>query len=249
MIVQTKKEIKNLLKSGRAIRAALNAMSAAAKPGISTFELDQIALITLEQHQSKSAPSRIYKFPGNTCISLNDEALHGIPNKNRILQAGDLLKLDIVAERYGVYTDACVTVLVEPESCTDIDRKLIECAQTAFNKALGVIKPGILTNEIGIVIEVTAKEYGFSVLTGFGGHGIGKTIHEAPFVPNYNMPDCKEILEEGMVIAVEPIICEKLGAHYTAVDGWTILTQDSGRVAHYENTVIVTKDNPIVVTL
>jgi methionyl aminopeptidase len=249
MIITTKKELKRMRRSGRAVREALTAMAAAAKPGVSTLELDQIGAKILAQHESKSAPKRTYKFPGEVCISLNEEALHGIPSKDRILKAGDILKLDLVAELHGWYTDAAITVLVgEPDTWSAVDVRLRECAEWAFHEALSVAKPGVPTNEIGKVIESVAKKYGFGVLKHFGGHGVGKTIHELPFVPNYYMPEVTDVLEEGMVITIEPIICQYDGENHKADDGWTIVTNDGGRAAHYENTLIVTKDEPIIVT-
>ena len=181
-----------MLKSGRAVREALDTMAAAAKPGVSTLELNDIGVAVLAKHLSKSAPRRTYKFPGDVCISINNEALHGIPSKDRILKDGDLLKLDLVAERHGWFTDAAVTLVVGQG--TDLDRKLIECAQAAFNAGLTAVRPGVPTNDIGKMVEGVAKEYGFGILEGFGGHGVGRSIHEDPFVPNYFMTNCTDVL-------------------------------------------------------
>lgn len=244
MTVTTLKEIKRLRKSGRAIREALDAMTKAALPGVSTLELDRIGASILAEHGSKSAPKRVYQFPGNICISVNDEALHGIPSK-RILQSGDLVKLDLVAELHGTYTDAAVTIIVGEG--TQTDRNLIACAQKAFYEALAIIKPGIKSREIGKVIEQVAREYGFTCLEGFGGHGVGRTIHEPPFICGYDM-EIDDVIEEGMVIALEPIICERGSANYKAEDGWTIVTKDGGRVAHFENTVAVMQGGNVIVT-
>jgi methionyl aminopeptidase len=163
--------------------------------------------------------------------------------------AGDLLKLDIVADRQGYYTDAAVTLLIEPEQCSTTDFRLRECAFWAFHEALKAVKPGVPTNDIGRVVEGVAKDYKFSVMEGFGGHGVGKTIHESPFVPNHYMEECnKDILLEGMVITIEPIICELSGTPKTLDDGWTVTTVDGGRTAHYEHTLCLTKDGPVLVT-
>ena len=246
MIIQTPKEHKRLRKSGEAVRTALETMARAAKPGVSTAELNRIGAKVLAEYSSKSAPPRVYNFPGDVCISINNEALHGIPSEKRILQNGDLLKLDVVAERDRVYTDAAITVIVGEG--TETDKRLICCAQEAFYEGMMVARPGAPTNDIGRVVEAVTTRWGFTVLEGFGGHGVGKTIHEPPFVPNHYLENCTDILQEGMVITIEPLVCEKGGAHSKLEDGWTIVTNDGGRVAHYEHTLIIEKDVAVIVT-
>jgi methionyl aminopeptidase len=246
MICETAKEIKRCRKSARAVKAALDAMQKAVKPGISTLELDQICAKVLAEYGSKAGPPRVYHFPGNSCISINEQALHGIPTASVKLKDGDLVKLDLVAELGGVYTDAAITVMVGEG--TETDKRLIACAQEAFHAGLSMAQVGMCVNEIGRAIENVITKFGFSALQGFGGHGIGKTVHEVPYIPNTASMGIPDVLQNGMLLTLEPIVCEKLGEPEKLSDGWTIVTKDRGRTAHYEHTLIVTTSGPMVLT-
>jgi methionyl aminopeptidase len=187
----------------------------------------------------------VYGFPGANCISLNEEAVHGIPG-NRQVREGDLVKLDVTIEKNGFMADAAVTVPVG--SVPEESQRLIACAERAFAKAMLVARAGFRVSEIGRVVEREVRRSGFSVIRDLGGHGIGRTIHEEPRVPNYADPEASQILTEGLVITVEPIIAAGSGRAVVASDGWTIRTADRKPSAHYEHTLVITKREPILLT-
>jgi methionyl aminopeptidase len=199
----------------------------------------------MRQHGAQSAPALVYKFPGANCISLNDEAVHGIPGK-RELREGDLVKLDVTIEKDGFMADAAVTVPVGQvsEEC----QRLVACAECAFEKAMLVARAGFRVSEIGRVIEREVRRSGFAVIRELAGHGIGRTIHEEPRVPNYADPTANQILSEGLVITVEPIIAAGSGRSVVAKDGWAVVTADHRPSAHYEHTLVITKGQPILLT-
>ena len=183
----------------------------------------------MHQHGAQSAPQLVYKFPGVNCISLNDEAVHGIPSERRV-EEGDLVKLDVTVEKDGFMADAAITVAAGevPEE----SERLIACAEQAFAKAMLVARAGFRVSEIGRAVEREVRRSGFSVIRDLGGHGIGRTIHEAPRVPNFADPAANQILTEGLVITVEPIIAAGSGRAAVDKDGWTVRTLDRRPSAH-----------------
>ena len=199
----------------------------------------------LKENGAQSAPQLVYKFPGVNCISLNEEAVHGIPGEREV-QAGDLVKLDVTIEKDGYMADAAETVAVGEVS--EERQHLITCAERAFTKAMLVARAGFRVSDIGRVVEREVRRSGFSVIRDLGGPGIGRTIHEEPRVPNYADPQANQVLTEGLVITVEPIIAAGSGRAVVAQDGWTVCTADRRPSAHYEHTLVVTKREPILLT-
>jgi methionyl aminopeptidase len=238
-------ELDALRAAGAVVRRVLEAMKREVRPGITTAELDAIGAAVMEENGARSAPATVYQFPGSNCISLNDEAVHGVPG-NRALCAGDLLKLDVTIEKNGFMADAAETVAVG--EVTPEARRLMLCARRAFEKAMLVARAGFRVSEIGRAVEREVRRAGFSVIRELGGHGIGRTIHEQPRIPNYPDPEARQILTEGLVIAVEPIIAAGSGRAILAEDGWTMKTADRRPAAHYEHTIVVTKGAPILLT-
>jgi methionyl aminopeptidase len=194
---------------------------------------------------AESAPSKVYRFPGANCISINEEAVHGVPGDRR-LREGDLLKLDVTIEKDGFMADAAETIGVG--AISEEGERLIACAHRAFEKAMLVARAGFRVSEIGRVVEREVRRDGFAVIRELGGHGIGRTIHEEPRVPNYPDPNLRRVLTEGLVIAVEPIISAGSGKAMLAEDGWTMKTADNRPAAHYEHTIVVTKGVPVLLT-
>lgn len=232
--------------AGVAVHAALEAMRAAVAPGVTTADLDAVAARVMREHGARSAPQLVYDFPGVTCISLNDELVHGIPSRTRRVAEGDLVKLDVTFEKDGYMADAAVTVAVgrvAPRA-----RALAECAERAFERALREVRPGRRVREVGRAIETFVRDEGFSVVPMLQGHGIGRTIHEEPMVPNWADPAADSVLTEGLVITVEPIIALGGGDAYEADDGWTIRTADGSVAAHHEHTLVVRRDGPQLLT-
>jgi len=215
------------------------------RPGITTAELDSVGADVMRQHGAQSAPALVYGFPGVSCISLNEEAVHGIPGPRALLE-GDLVKLDVTIEKDGFMADAAVTVPVG--EVTRERQNLVACAERAFAKAMLVARTGFRVWEIGRAVEREVRRSGFSVIRDLGGHGIGRTIHEEPRVPNYPDMQANQILTEGLVITVEPIIGAGSGRSFTAKDKWTIVTADRKASAHYEHTLVITNGAPLLLT-
>jgi methionyl aminopeptidase len=243
--INTPEELEKLRAAGAVVRRMLEAMKRAVRAGMTTAELDEVGAGVMRENGAQSAPQLVYKFPGVNCISLNDEAVHGIPG-NRTVEEGDLLKLDVTVEKDGFMADAAETVAVGEISAEN--QRLIACAERAFHKAMLVARAGFRVSEIGRVVEKEVRRTGFSVIRDLGGHGIGRTIHEEPRVPNYADPQANQILTEGLVITVEPIIAAGSGRTLVAKDGWTVCTADRRPSAHYEHTLVITKREPILLT-
>jgi methionyl aminopeptidase len=245
MSIKTVEEFECMRTVGSVVRRVIDAMRQHVRPGVTTAELDDVGSRVMREHGARSAPSLVYGFPGTNCISLNDEAVHGVPGQRR-LRDGDIVKLDVTMEKDGFMADAAVTVAVG--RIPDETQRLIACAERAFAKAMLVTRAGVRVREIGRVIEREARQAGFSVIREFGGHGIGRTIHEEPRVPNYADPLANHILFDGLVITVEPIIAAGSGRAVLASDGWTVRTVDRKPSAHYEHTLVVTTGEPILLT-
>jgi methionyl aminopeptidase len=179
-------------------------------------------------------------------ISLNDEAVHGIPADSRKVRKGDLVKLDVTFEKNGYMADAAITVPVEPAS--EEAKRLVACAERAFQKAMQFARSNHRVNEIGRAIEREVHGSGFRVIRELGGHGIGHTIHEAPHVPNFDDGGARGRLTSGLVLTVEPIIAMGSGRPMDAGDGWTVKTADGNLSAHYEHTLVITDGAPILLT-
>src|SRR5579859_3881182 len=245
MSIKEPEELEGMRAAGAVVRQMIEAMTREVRVGITTAELDEVGAKVMHENGAQSAPILVYKFPGTNCISLNEEAVHGIPG-SKVVREGDLVKLDVTIEKDGFMADAAVTVPVGEVSAER--RRLADCAKTAFEKAMLVARAGFRVSDIGRVVEREVRRNGFSVIRELGGHGIGRTIHEDPYVPNYPAPEANQILTEGLVITVEPIIAAGSGRAVLAKDGWTVRTADGRPSAHYEHTLVITKAEPILLT-
>lgn len=245
MSITGPEELEALRAAGAVVRRVLEAMKRQVRAGITTGQLDAVGAQVIEENGARSAPAMVYKFPGANCISLNEEAVHGIPG-DRPLCDGDLLKLDVTVEKDGFMADAAESVAVGAVS--EEAERLIACSRRAFEKAMLVARAGFRVCEIGRAVEREVRRAGFSVIRELGGHGIGRTIHEEPRIPNYADPNAQQILTEGMVITVEPIIAAGSGRTLLAADGWTMKTADRRPSAHYEHTIVIRRGAPMVLT-
>jgi methionyl aminopeptidase len=245
MSIRNQTQLEKLRAIGKIVRRALDRTAAAVRPGITTAELDTIGARVLAEHGAESAPPKVYGFPGALCISVNDEAIHGIPG-SRVIQPGDLVKLDLVAEKDGYYADAAVTVAAGEAGETA--RLLARCAESAFHMGVKEARSGNRVCDIGRAVERETNRCGFQVMRDLCGHGVGRTIHEPPSVPNYYEPRLRARLTEGLVITIEPIIAAGWGKGELQSDKWTIRTADRSWSAHYEHTVVVTRGEPILLT-
>jgi|SRR5215471_9684994 len=245
MSIKTPEELEGMKAAGCIVRKMLDAMKNAACSGITTGELDEIGADIMRAHGAHSAPAKVYGFPGVSCISVNDEIVHGIPGKRK-LRDGDLLKLDVTIEKDGFIADAAETVAIGNGS--PIGEFLAACARRAFESALLATRAGNRVNEIGRVIEAEVRRSGFFVIHQLCGHGIGRTIHEQPSVPNFADPHARQLLTEGLVITIEPIIASRSSEAFLARDGWTMRTRDRGLAAHHEHTLMITDGEPVLFT-
>ena len=245
MSINEPEELTGMCAAGAVVCLMLKAMKSAVWPGVTSAELDEVGAGVMRQHGARSAPALVYGFPGVNCISLNEEAVHGIPGRRR-LREGDQIKLDVTVEKDGFMADAAVTVPVG--EVTEECQRLVACAERAFAKAMLVARVGFRVCEIGRVIEREVRRSGFSVIRDLGGHGIGRTIHEEPRVPNFADPEANQVLTEGLVITVEPIIAAGSGRALVAQDKWTVVTADRRPSAHYEHTLVITKGAPMLLT-
>lgn len=246
MTVESEYDLEGLKRIGRIVALTLHEMKKHVRPGITTAELDEIGDRMLKKHGAHSAPRLAYNFPGSTCISINDEAAHGIPGE-RVIEAGDLVNIDVSAELDGYFADTAAMVAVPPGS--PFKEKLLKCTRRALNSAIEIASAGQSLSAIGKAVEREARKGGFTTLHDLGGHGVGRNIHEEPHqVPNYYNPFERRRLSEGMVITIEPFLTT--GANHTVpqFDGWTLKTADGGLSAQYEHTLVITRGRPIVVT-
>jgi methionyl aminopeptidase len=246
MQIESEQDLLGMKAVGAVVRDTLAAMRAAVAPGMTTAELDQVAARVMERAGARSAPKLVYDFPGATCISVNDEIVHGIPSEARRLAEGDLVKLDVTAELQGYMADACVTVGVG--RIRESGRQLIDAAQSAFKKGLRAVRHGTRVVDVGRVVEEEVTAKGFSVVRPLQGHGIGRTIHEDPMMPNWADPQAEGWLTDGLVITLEPIIAAGSGDMVEDDDGWTVRTKDGSLAAHHEHTLVVTKGAPLLLT-
>ena len=246
MTIESQEDILALQRIGRIVAQALQAMLDAAEPGMRTRELDQLGERLLETHGARSAPRLTYDFPGATCISINEEAAHGIPG-DRIIRAGDVLNIDVSAELDGYFADTGGTVVVPPG--TPLKTRLCHAARTALAEAMRNARAGRPLNGIGAAIERTAKAHGFRVIENLASHGVGRALHEAPeHIPGYFDPSDTRVLHEGMVITIEPFLSTRSRIVTEAADGWTLVGKSGNLSAQYEHTMIITKGAPIVLT-
>ena len=245
MSIESYDQLVALKHVGRICHLALAAMARFVRPGVTTLQIADVGAKIMRENGARSAPAMVYGFPGEICISVNDEAVHGIPGPRQI-QPGDLVKLDVTFEKNGYMADAAITVPVEPVA--EEARRLARCAERAFQEAMRVAKPQTRVNEIGRAVEREVRRSGFSVVRALCGHGIGRTIHEPPSVPNFADLTSRDRLTPGLVITVEPIIALGAGHCATAEDGWTECTVDGSLAAHFEHTIVITEKAPLLLT-
>ena len=217
------------------------------KPGISTMEIDRFVEKTVKANGMKASEKGYCGYPASVCVSINEEVVHGIPSKKRILREGDIVSVDLVVEYKGYMADAARTYAVgeiSPEA-----RHLIETAEKAFFDGIAFAKEGYRLSDISNAIQKTVEGEGFGVIRDFVGHGIGSDMHEDPQIPNYGKPGKGPRLQKGMTLAIEPMITQ--GSYEVDVlqDNWRAVTIDGGLAAHYENTVVITDGEPQLLTL
>lgn len=234
-------------KASEAVAYTLKHMRHHAKPGMTTKELDDVGASILESFGAKSAPFLTYGFPGFTCISVNNEFCHGIPSQQRILQEGDLVNIDVSAELNGYWSDNGGSFILG----NDIHQHqpLVDASIHILQKAISNIKGGVRIADIGFIIENEAKKHGFKVIKNLTGHGIGRSLHEAPHeIANYRDRNNSARFKKNSVVAIETFISTSSSYADTLEDGWTMVGNNGGFMAQHEHTIVVTDASPIILT-
>lgn len=243
--IKSDREIDFMKQAGAIVWDTHQYLKSFLKPGITTKEIDDLANDFILKAGATPSFKNLYGFPGSICISLNEEVVHGIPG-NRKLKTGDIITLDIGACYKGYHGDSAWTYSIG--KINSKKEKLLKETEESLYAGLNVIKPGAHVGDIGYAISKYAKQHHLGVVKELCGHGVGTEVHEDPDVPNYGTPGTGPILKEGMVIAVEPMLNYGTAEIYMLEDGWTIITADGEPSAHFEHTIVVTKDGYTILT-
>ena len=233
--------------AGRITGNALKAAGRAIEPGMSTKELDLVVRRSIEGEGAKPSFLGLYGFKGSACISINNQVIHGIPSKDVIMRSGDIVSVDVGAYIHGYHGDSAYTF-----ACGDITpeaQRLLDTTRESLYMGIKQAVMGNRTGDIGHAVQKYAEARGYSVVREYTGHGVGASVHEDPGVPNYGTPHRGIRLEEGMVIAIEPMINEGKPGVRQLADGWTVVTSDGKLSAHFEHTVAITADGPVILTM
>ncbi len=249
--IKKKEDIDVLREGGKILSKIMKETISFIKPGVSTYDIDKLVFDLIKKNKGTPSflnyrPASDYSpFPGSACVSVNDEIVHGIPNKNRILKEGDIVSVDIGLKYKGCFTDHAVTVGVG--KIKQEDKLLLEATKEALSLAIKSARGGAHIGDIGFAIESFVNNR-YGIVRELAGHGVGYKVHEDPYVPNYGKPGSGEKLVPGMVIDIEPMIC--MGQRYIKSDddGWTIRTKDRKNSAHFEHTILITEKGPEVLT-
>ena len=247
IIIKAKHELDLMREAGKVNAYILNELQNLIKPGISTLEIDRFVERTVKKHGMIASEKGYCGYPASICVSINDEVVHGIPSKKRILRDGDIVSCDLVVEYQSYMADAARTYPVgnvSPEAA-----HLIKTAEKAFWNGIAYAKEGYRLSDISHAIQETVEGEGFGVIRDFVGHGIGNEMHEDPQIPNVGKPGKGPRLQRGMTLAIEPMITQGSWEVDILEDDWTAVTIDGGLAAHYENTVIITDGEPELLTL
>ena len=245
ILLKSEREIRCMREAGRIVALALDAVGKVVEPGITTQELDEVARRTIVEHGARPAFKGLYGFPANICVSVNCEVVHGIPGSRKLAE-GDIVSVDCGAEIDGFNGDSAITIpvgIVSPEIA-----RLIEETRNALYKG---IEQAIAGNSVGAIshaVQTYAEKAGFGVVREYVGHGIGRSMHEEPEVPNFGFADRGPLLKAGMVLAIEPMINLGARAVKSTDDGWTVVTRDGKPSAHFEHTVAIMPDGPEILT-
>ncbi|MBQ4440246.1 MAG: type I methionyl aminopeptidase [Kiritimatiellae bacterium] len=247
--IKTKAEIDRMREACRMSAEIRDICANAVIPGMTTGEIDDLVIEYCRKHGVRASFYQYSGFPGHLCVSINDEVIHGIPSHNRIIMPGDLVKTDVGIFKNGFNGDTSRTVMVgvnDPETI-----RLVETTKACLRAGIAACGPGVHLGDVGYAIEQVALEAGFGVVRDWIGHGVGRTVHEDPQVPNYGKPGTKLALRPGMTIAIEPMITMTKAGEKTDVldDDWTVVTRDRSLAAHFEHTVLITDDGCEILTL
>ena len=246
IVLKTTRELSLMKEACRISAGALRVAGEAVKPGVSTWEIDQIAYEYIKSQGAEPNFLHLYGFPATACISINDEIIHGIPSKERILKEGDIVSIDLGAKIHGYNGDNAATF-----ACGKISeeaQRLMDTTKESLYKAIEMAVPGNKIGDIASAVQVYCEQRGYGVVREYTGHGVGRELHEDPSVPNYGKAGRGVRLLPGMTLAIEPMINEGTAAIRQMSDGWTVKTADHKLSAHFEHTVAITNDGPVILT-
>ena len=245
--LKSPREIEIMAHGGRILGATVELMRREARAGLSTLDLDRLAEEFIRSHEgAKPAFKGLYGFPGTLCTSINQEIVHGIPSKKRVLQDGDIISIDVGVGYGGYFTDSAVTVAIG--EVDDTSKRLLEVTEASLYEGIRAAQPGNHLGDIGHAIQAFVERAGFSVVRTLVGHGIGVEFHEEPQVPNFGKPQRGMKLVPGLTIAIEPMVNVGTANTREMPDKWTIVTADGKRSAHFEHTVAILEDGPRILT-
>lgn len=244
--LKNKNEINKIKKSCEIVKKVLNRLKEMIKPGLQTIELDKEAYRIAKENNVIPAFLNYRGYPASVCVSVNNEVVHGIPSSKKILKDGDIVSIDFGVLYDGYFGDAAITVPVG--TISDIAKKLINVTREALYKGIEKARVGNRLFDISSSIQNYVEKNGFSVVRDFCGHGIGKKLHEEPMVPNFGIQGQGMTLLSGMVLAIEPMVNEKGHEVYILDDNWTVVTKDNGLSAHFEHTVAITENGPMILS-
>ena len=247
IVLKTTRELSLMKEACRISAGALRVAGEAVRPGISTWEIDRIAYEYIKHQGAEPNFLHLYGFPATACISVNDEIIHGIPSKKRILREGDIVSIDLGAKLHGYNGDNAATF-----ACGKISeqaQRLMDTTRESLYEAIKMAVPGNKIGDIGATVQRYCEERGYGVVREYTGHGVGKELHEDPSVPNYGTAGRGVRLVPGMTIAIEPMINQGTAAIRQMPDGWTVKTKDGKLAAHFEHTVAITKQGPVILTV
>ncbi len=244
--IKSPEEIEEFRRSDALSKEALRLAGSLVRPGVSTKEIDAAVEAFIRLHGGIPAFKGLYGFPGSVCASVNEEIVHGIPSPMRFLNEGDVISIDTGATVDGWVGDNAWTFYVGEVS--DEVKGLCECTRDCLKAAIEQAKPGNHLGDIGYAVQHLAESNGYGVVREYVGHGVGRVMHEDPNVPNYGKRGRGVKLQVGMTIAIEPMITLGTYKNHTLANGWTVVTNDGLPAAHYENSVAITKDGPVILT-
>jgi len=248
MSINKASELTGMQQVSDAVALTLSAMQQYARPGMSTRELDEYGGQMLRSLGARSAPFLTYKFPGWTCISVNKEFCHGIPSDNKMLQEGDLINIDVSAELNGFWSDNGASFVLGADK--NGHQQLVNASREILHQAIGSIKGGVRISDVGHIIESEAKRRGYKVIRNLMGHGVGRSLHEAPSeIANFRDPFNRNRFKTNSVVAIETFIATQSSYAETLADGWTMVGNKGGYMAQHEHTIVVTDGAPLVLTV
>jgi len=244
--IKSRDEIRIMEAANRIVAEVLVMLQKTVEPGITTYELDRLAEELCKKRKAVPAFKGYRGFPGSLCVSINEEVVHGIPSRKRKLKKGDIISVDFGTFYQGFYGDSAVTIPVGTIDATK--RRLLEVTDESLQQAIDKVRIGNRVGDVSAAVQEYVEEHGFSIVRQFVGHGIGTGLHEGPEIPNFAQGNSSPRLQEGMVLAIEPMV--NAGTHDVKVlrDGWTVVTSDKKPSAHFEHSVAVTADGPLVLS-